>query len=828
MNSSRADIVQDMVILYELALAIGTSLDLEANSITFFEALLRRKNLHYAGLWIDAEHLPGQRHGTHVTLAASHPSFYAMRRTLPRDHALFAQAGSTLMLTFDVADTRYVHELDPVHVTTGSVALFRLKQVGWLLLYDAHQAGGFLPRTLNQIRSLVDKFANSVQACLSNEHNLWAMDEQRRAEAEIRRQRDLSIQVMEAMGQGLILTGVGGQVEYTNPVFASVIGVPREMLIGQDPLQYVLSADRATVAAHQQRVIEHGERITYPLRLARQDGQERHLLATAVPRMGSGGRPDGVITVVTDFTEQKEIETRLAYARDQALEASRLKSDFLATMSHEIRTPMNAIIGMSELLLQTPLNGEQQEFADVIMTEAEALLHLIEGILDFSKIEAGKMILDMAPLGLRRTVEAVADSLALKAQEKGLTLTVFVDPTLPDRLLGDRGRLRQVLLNLLGNAVKFTSHGSVCLRVDRLVVSQPPEQTVALRFSVSDTGIGIAPEMRDKLFEPFVQADSSHTRQYGGTGLGLAVSARIVALMDSHLTLESTPGQGATFAFDVWLPVDQDAADDAEAPLSGQVLVIDSCKSSADVLRHYLAAWGLDVTVQPTLDAVPLGPFTTVIANTTGQESVRSLLEAARSGVVAPTSAWVLLAPHDNRLRETAPRACVILTLPVRHKPLYKAVARGATAAARGPSRQQQAVPAAAPVDLLVVEDNEMNQQVITAQLERLGYRPHVVGDGQQGVAALLAAPGRYPLVLMDIQMPVMNGYVAAQRIREAQALNDHQPIIIAMTASATPGERERCLASGMDDIITKPVGYRLLAARLKSWLERSHGDPID
>jgi PAS domain S-box-containing protein len=645
--------------------------------------------------------------------------------------------------------------------------------------------------------------------------------------SELQRQKQYYESLLEVSPTAIVTVDAGHKVTSWNPAAERLFGYAREEAIGRDVDSLVAN----TEAVHHEAVLlnrrtEEAGEVWITTRRTRKDGSLVAVDLRAAP-IRVGDELVGLYALYHDISE-------LQSAREQAESATQAKSAFLAMMSHEIRTPMNAVIGMTGLLLDTGLSPEQRRYAEVIRSSGDALMAVIDDILDFSKIEAGRLELECRPVDLRSCVESALELVAAGASSKGLDLAYFVDQGLPGAILGDATRLRQILINLLNNAVKFTDRGEVVLSVDGQALG-PGDDGVTrrhrLHFAVRDSGIGIPEDRLGRLFQSFSQVDASTTRQYGGTGLGLAISKRLVELMGGTIWVESRFGDGSTFHFTVEA---EQAPSPAPAHARGappqlrgrRVLIVDDNATNRHVLVRELESWGLLArdTAYPAqaLEWIRRGdPFDLAILDMQMPEmdgvTLAQEIRRDRGARALPLVMLTSLGPREQG--RGGVDFAAYMTKPIKPSQLLDTlmdVFGAAPAGVRAPAPREGPVEQLAerlPLRILVAEDNGVNQQLALLLLEKLGYRADVAANGHEALQALEREP--YDVVLMDVEMPKMDGLEATRRIHQRWP-KGRRPYVIAATANAMQEEREDCLAAGMDDYLSKPIRAEDLVAALR------------
>jgi PAS domain S-box-containing protein len=635
---------------------------------------------------------------------------------------------------------------------------------------------------------------------------------------ELRETEERARSLLAAQGDVIVRRDSTGLITFANDAYCALAGKPREALTGNTIELRVIEQGTPTVQADGTRM--HDQKIAC--------GDGSRWIAWREVTIRSENRTE-VQSVGRDVTDRVEAEHALAQTRDQAETANRAKSRFLAMVSHEIRTPLNGMLGMADLLLDTPLTPEQLTYTKAAKTSGETLLSLIEEILDFSKIEAGKLDLEARPFAPASMIEEAVELMAPRAQAKGIEIASFIDERIPTQVVGDIARLRQVILNLVGNAIKFTEKGGVAVTVE------PGNHENEILFEVRDTGIGLKTEDLARIFLDFEQADGSSTRKFGGTGLGLAISKRIVERMDGHIAAKSEVGVGSTFTVSVPLRPSPDAQEaNFVAPdlAHTAVMVVAAAEIEASLLARQLGRWGaktcavIDENVAAAL--LPERPWDALLVDYPLAAAIIASVNVARLGV---PKRIVLIRPTDRHELPALKAAGFTgyLIKPVRATSLAARLTVEADFEHSPAETEVETAEASAPagikgLSILVAEDNEINALLARALLTRLGHRPTIATNGEAAVESWLAARASgspYDLVLMDVQMPGMDGLEAARRIRAAEAQASDKPTrMLALTANIQIEDREAALAAGLDGLLVKPLDRE----RLREVLEAGSG----
>ncbi|MCI0534850.1 MAG: PAS domain S-box protein [Verrucomicrobiales bacterium] len=668
---------------------------------------------------------------------------------------------------------------------------------------------------------------------------IWDVTERRREEEELKRTRSFLNQVVENLPIAIFIKEAKElRFVHWNKAGEELIGISKQEMIGHNDYDFFPKPDADSFVATDRQVLTSGKLLDIAEEIIPTRHQGKRVIHTKkIPILDEQDRPLYLLGIAEDITERRLAEEELKRAMEAAEMAAQAKGEFLANMSHEIRTPMNAVIGMTNLLLDTELTDEQRDFANTVKCSADGLLTIINDILDFSKMEAGKLHFEILNFNLRDTVETTMELMSERAVQKKLEIVSFVPQEINSFLRGDPGRLRQILLNLVGNAVKFTEKGDVVLNVSQ---TQESQTDVTLLFEVTDTGIGIAPGMQARLFQPFTQADGSTTRKFGGTGLGLAICKQLVAMMHGEIGLRSEPGHGSTFWFTARFEKQPAGTVTRHCPQAGledvRLLVVDDNAVNRRILRHHVVSWrmqnGCAASAHEAMDilvseAAAGRPYDIVILDMQMPE-VDGMMLARRirkRPEVGQTKMLLLTSLGHQFKKETLAEAGIAACLvkPVKQSDLYNRLIEVLAideCVGKMKSPPHAAAPRLVPegwsrsLRILLAEDNSVNQKVALRQLQKLGHQADAVSNGLEVLAALKSIS--YDVILMDCHMPEMDGYETTQQLRQDPRTRTIR--IIAMTANAMQGDREKCLTAGMDDYISKPVTID----NLKAALERS------
>jgi two-component system, sensor histidine kinase and response regulator len=747
-------------------------------------------------------------------------------------NALASPDDELICVNLDLPDSKGLETLKKVLAVGRTIPVIVLtgpRKTGLALEAARLGAQGFLP-------------VPSLDADLLTGAIFVAMERQQR-ELLVRRSEEKYRNILESIEDGYYEIDLTGRFTFFNDAVTRIFGYDRETLLSMVYNDVMGPQMAEKVARTANKVFQTGKpNRSLQYEIIRADGVKRHIECSVSLLGDAHGQPVGFCGIARDITRRKHAEVALADAKARAEAATRAKSDFLANMSHEIRTPMNGIIGMYNLLLDTDLTREQADFVDTGKRSADSLLSIINDILDFSKIEAGKLDIDIIDFDLRKSIGELIILPAVQAQAKGLEFAYQIDPEVPSLLKGDPGRLRQIIMNLATNAIKFTKQGEIVLRV---FLERESETDAVLRFVMRDTGIGISVTDQMKLFNSFEQVDASTSRKYGGTGLGLAICKRLVGLMGGEIGVQSGLREGSLFwftcRFEKQSVMTEQSFDVPDSIQDKRILIVDDNKTNLDILNGYLKLWGCSCDMATSgemalslMHAVAKAgaPYDLVISDMLMPEMDGAELgRRIKADPILGQTLMIMLTSHGMRGDASEMKRIGFsgyLTKPVRRSLLFDCIV---TVLSRNP--QQVQMPQPSPmvtshsldearrrdVRILLVEDNAVNQKLAMHLLKRFGFRADAVSNGKEALDALAATA--YSLVLMDVQMPEMDGHEATRRIRDgrAAALNPALPVI-AMTAHAMKGDREKCLQAGMTDYISKPIQPDMLLKTIETQLE--------
>ncbi|OPX22954.1 MAG: hypothetical protein B1H02_05515 [Candidatus Latescibacteria bacterium 4484_107] len=669
--------------------------------------------------------------------------------------------------------------------------------------------------------------------------------QRKQAEEELRTSEERFKHLVLSTSDWVWETDTNGDFSYCSKKVRDILGYVPEEIIGKTSLDLMPEDEAEKIG----KILEEIKKKKQPIKdlenwNVHKDGHRVCLLTNGIPILDDKGNWKGYRGVDKDITERKQAEAEMLKAKEAAEAANQAKSDFLANMSHEIRTPMNGVIGMTDLLLDTELDDEQRDYAETVKSSADALLTVINDILDFSKIEAGKLEMENTDFDLQVLMEDMTATLAQRAHEKGLEIFCSVDPDVPAVLCGDSGRLRQILMNLTGNAIKFTEKGEVVIRAE---LNAKTDTHATVRFSVTDTGIGIPKDRQAAIFQSFTQVDGSTTRKFGGTGLGLTISKQLAEMMGGEIGLESKEGKGSTFWFTAVLEKGDEEVSSAPTMIPAdirnlRVLVVDDNATNRTIFRTQLASWGCRPAeagdgysalkiLREAKDSGDPFPLAILDMQMPGMDGA-ALGQAIKSNPVLSDTVLVLMSSIGDSADAQQCKAIgffAMLTKPVRQSRLYNVLMEAMSAGAPAEVEVPESTPESETTPtiesgangrprILLAEDNAINQKLAILLLEKKGWRVAAASDGKEALQALESES--FDLILMDVQMPIMGGFEATEAIRKKEnGTGAHIPIV-AMTANAMKGEREKCLEAGMDDYVAKPINAKELYATIERMMD--------
>ncbi len=811
--------------LYDLSLSTGESLDLRKNCERFIGELVSTADLTTVGVWLRHRLLIGEGssfgeevEATALLVSGTPPTWFDTKK-IPLDHPVFNHMKEQPNFSVGASEEHFLDAKIERKIHSGVIAVFALGSLGFLHLYSSDRRGAFSTAELRELGRVVSKFTVSIEACLAHTRVMREVALRKRVEIDLQHREEHFRALIENTLDIILVLDYDATIVFAGPSVESALGYLPSEIEGTNFFELV---DPDEVTGHFQNFLglvkKQGEAPSVEMRIRHAGGTWR-ILAISSNNLLSSPSVAGIIMNCHDVTERREWMAEVEAARSRAVEASRAKSEFVANVSHEIRNPLNGVIGMTSILLESDLNLEQRDCANTIRVSADTLLTIIEDILDLSKIESGKLKIVNEAFSLAESIEGCMDMVAATAAEKDLELAYLVEGVVPDRLSGAGPRVRQVLLNLLSNAVKFTESGEVLVSVSakNLESSELEVDLLEVHVSVRDTGIGIDPKGSERLFQPFVQADASTTRRYGGSGLGLAVSRRLCGLMGGRIWVASKPGKGSTFSFTFRAEAieEQAGADRAGFPLDGKrILVVYRNRMMRDALAGYADDLKLQIeTVDSISEALEYledsKDIDALIVNdgafaAADRQEFDALRDVERQMPVI-VMRWAV--PHHGS-RQHAKTGTLVLTKPVKPAHLRSVLERALGLESEGEkglagaSSGRSEMPLAQDVRILLAEDDDIGKKVALMMLDRLGYRADVAANGLEAIECV--EKGEYDVVLMDLQMPGLDGLEATRRIRETSLPS--QPTIIAMTARASGEDRELCLAAGMDGYLTKPI----------------------